>query len=87
VDVDDTIMDHNDIPKMHVINALKDAKSSGCKLYLWSQGGAEYCKKYADTFGISYLFSGFLDKPDIVIDDLEVKASFIDRWIHPIQLL
>ena len=87
-DVDDTLMDHYDQPKKHVIEALRKAKADGSKIYLWSQGGEDYCRRSAKELGIADLFDKFLDKPVVCIDDLEIQAKFTGfKWIHPIQLI
>lgn len=87
VDVDDTLIDAYERPKKHVLAYLKDAKKNGSKLYLWSQGGEEYCERIAQKLGIRDWFHACLDKPDTCIDDLQIEAPFIYQWIHPIQLV
>lgn len=86
VDVDDTIIDHHDVPKQHVLKFLEYARSQGCQLYLWSQGGGDYCLEIAEKLGIKDWFLAFLPKPDVCVDDLEINARFIQKHIHPIQL-
>jgi len=86
VDVDDTIMDRHDHPKPSVIEFLHYAKSRGCRLFLWSQAGDDYCKEHAERLGIAHLFQAFLPKPDIAVDDLQITTRFIRAWFHPIQL-
>jgi hypothetical protein len=39
-------------------------------LFLWSSGGADYCRKVAEANKLTGLFEGFSAKPDIVIDDM-----------------
>jgi hypothetical protein len=86
IDVDDTLIDHHNQPKQHVVDFCHYARERGAVLYLWSQGGAGYCREIADKLGLIYLFTAFLSKPDVVVDDLEIKATFVTH-IHPIQLV
>jgi len=85
-DVDDTLIDHHDIAKPHIVQFLRDAKAKGCTLFLWSQGGADYAKQHAVALGIEGLFDAFLPKPDIAVDDLEFKTPYTLHF-HPIQLI
>lgn len=88
VDVDDTIIDHNDLPIQHVIDFLEVAKGYGCVLYLCSQGGEDYCREIAEKLGITSWFRGFLPKPDVWIDDIEITSKFITGGCyHPKQLI
>ena len=85
-DVDDTLIDHHDIAKPHIVRFLHDAKARGCTLFLWSQGGADYAQQHAARLGIEELFSAFLPKPDIAVDDLPFQTPYT-RHFHPIQLI
>lgn len=87
VDVDDTLIDHHDIVKPHVLKFLEHARERNCKLVLWSQGGADYCKEIATKLGIEHWFIAFLDKPDICLDDLAIHSKFIQACIHPMSLI
>lgn len=86
-DVDNTLIDHNNSPKKNTLKYLEYARSKGAVLYLWSQGGADYCRDIANQLGITHWFKAFLPKPEIVVDDLPIKAPFISKHIHPIQLI
>lgn len=88
-DVDETLISsysNKNIVKPHVLKFLKYAKQKNCIIYLWSAGGAEYCKEIAEELGISDLFDAFLEKPDICIDDLYISADFIQHRVHPKDL-
>jgi hypothetical protein len=41
----------------------------GCRLFLWSTGGGDYCREVATAYGLADLFEAFLPKPDLIIDD------------------
>jgi phosphoglycolate phosphatase-like HAD superfamily hydrolase len=70
VDVDLTLVDANGKLLPSARDGLVRLKDKGCHLFLWSTGGAEYCRKVANLYGLTELFEGFSAKPDIVIDDM-----------------
>lgn len=69
VDVDLTLVDLNKQLLPGAKESLERLKASGCHLFLWSTGGAEYCRNIAAAYGLTDLFEGFTAKPDIIIDD------------------
>lgn len=68
--MDLTLVDAN----RQLLNGARDAlsrlKEEGCHLFLWSTGGADYCRQIASLHGLSAYFEGFTAKPDILIDDM-----------------
>lgn len=86
VDVDDTLVRSvgtTRIPMTAVIEHIRRLKTDGAELYLWSAGGAEYCKQTAIEFGIADCFVAFLPKPRIMIDDQEVRDWVFCTTFHP----
>lgn len=74
VDVDDTLVRSSGTKRIPIPTAIERVKTlhrGGAVLYLWSTGGAEYAKSTATELGLADLFTGFLPKPNIVIDDQE----------------
>ena len=72
VDVDDTMVRSvgaKRIPMPAVIAQVRRLKSEGATLFLWSSGGAEYCRTTAIELGISECFEAYLPKPTTNIDD------------------
>ena len=72
VDVDDTLVRSvgaKRIPMPHVVAAVKALAADGASLFAWSSGGAAYAKEVAEELGIDDLFSTFLPKPTLMIDD------------------
>jgi hydroxymethylpyrimidine pyrophosphatase-like HAD family hydrolase len=63
-----------DTPRNEVLQFLKLFHVFGCKVYLWSGGGVDYAKDWANKLGISELVT-VVEKgsfvPDITIDDLQ----------------
>jgi hypothetical protein len=62
-----------------------ELKEAGAILYLWSSGGAEYCKATADELNISDCFAGFLPKPTTYIDDQPVHEWKYCKHLYPSQ--
>jgi hypothetical protein len=76
IDVDDTLVrsvGSKRIPMPRVIERVRALHLEGNTLYLWSTGGAEYAKSSAEELHIAECFSGFLPKPDLIIDDQAVS--------------
>jgi hydroxymethylpyrimidine pyrophosphatase-like HAD family hydrolase len=74
VDVDDTLVrtaGTKRIPMPRTIDRVRELHADGHELYLWSTGGGEYARESAVELGIEGLFSGFLPKPKLYIDDQE----------------
>ena len=72
VDVDDTLVrsaGSKRIPIPSVIQHVRELHTQGAVLYRWSSGGAEYARSSAEEFGIAHCFTGFLPKPNVLIDD------------------
>ena len=75
VDVDDTLIRSAGTKRIRIplaIQRVRDLHRKGAVLYLWSTGGGEYARSTAIELGIEDLFSGFLPKPTIIIDDQQV---------------
>lgn len=70
VDVDLTLVDHNQNLIDGVRDALQRLVDRGCHLYLWSSAGKRYAESTALRFDLADLFEGYAPKPDIVIDDM-----------------
>lgn len=84
VDVDDTFVrsyGSKRIPIPATIDHLKEIHKQGATLYCWSSGGSEYARSSAAEFGIENIFTGFLPKPQVMIDDMN-----IDEWRNLIQV-
>ncbi|WP_428242837.1 hypothetical protein [Gynuella sp.] len=84
VDVDDTFVrsyGSKRIPIPATIEHLKNLNTQGAILYCWSSGGTEYARNSAAEFGIESIFTGFLPKPNVMIDDLH-----INEWRNLIQV-
>ncbi len=88
VDVDDTLVrtvGTNRIPMPSVINQVRRLYQDGAVLYLWSSGGADYCRNTADALGIAQCFSGLLPKPTTYLDDQPVQEWRDCQHFYPMQ--
>lgn len=66
-----------------VIKHVRRLKEDGAQLYLWSSGGADYCRETAVELGLEDCFVAYLPKPRIMIDDQEVKDWVFCTTYHP----
>lgn len=79
VDVDLTLVDERGVMIDGADAAMWTLYDAGCTLYLWSTGGAEYCRSVAERLKIASLFAAFLPKPDVYVDD---NPSTIVNGLH-----
>ena len=59
--------------------------AAGATLFLWSSGGADYCRNAAVELGLTDCFSGFLPKPTGYIDDQPVEEWRDCQHFYPMQ--
>lgn len=88
VDIDDTLVRSvgaKRIPMPSVIAHVRRLKAEGATLFLWSSGGAEYCRATAVEIGLSDCFDGFLPKPTVYIDDQPVNEWRFCKHFYPLQ--
>jgi hypothetical protein len=88
VDVDDTLIRSygtKRIPIPATIEHLKKLKQEGAELFCWSSGGANYAQRSAQECNAAHLFSGFLPKPHVLIDDLAIHEWRTLLQVHPAE--
>lgn len=73
-DVDDTLIrqdkDGRDIPRYDVIQLFSLLEMYGCEMYIWSGGGINYAKVWAEKLGLkAKIVEKFSFEPDIIVDD------------------
>ncbi len=71
------------IPMPAVISQIRRLKNEGCVLYLWSSGGAEYCKATALELGVADCFDSFLAKPTVYVDDQPMHEWRLYKHVYP----
>lgn len=89
IDVDDTLVlsvGTKRIPIPAVIARVRRLKQEGVILYLWSSGGADYCKASAAELAIDDCFVNFLPKPNVYIDDQPVHEWRSCKHLYPSQV-
>ena len=72
VDVDDTLVRQTGskrIPMTAVVDHVRHLHRAGATLFCWSAGGGDYARAAARELGIEALFTGFLPKPHVLLDD------------------
>ena len=70
VDVDLTVVDEQGRLLPNAVEGLLTLREAGCRLFLWSTGGADYCRQIAERYEMAPLFDAFLPKPDLYVDDM-----------------
>ena len=86
VDVDDTLLrtsGSTKIPMPHVVEHIRTLHEDGVELYCWSAGGGDYARECARFLGIEELFTAFLPKPRVIIDDQDVSEWPFCVTVHP----
>ena len=68
------------------IAAVKRLKADGATLFLWSSGGAEYCRNTAAELGLLDCFDGFFPNPITYADDQPVSEWRFCKHIFPGQI-
>lgn len=89
VDVDDTLIrsvGNKRIPMIEVVRKVRQMYENGNLLYCWSSSGAEYARTSAVELEIEDCFSGFLPKPQIMIDDQTPAEWRYLTVIHPNEI-
>jgi hydroxymethylpyrimidine pyrophosphatase-like HAD family hydrolase len=89
VDVDDTLVRSvgtTRIPMPAVVARVRALKESGADIFLWSSGGAEYCRATAQMLGLADYVDGYLPKPTLYIDDQPIEAWRDCRHVHPLDI-
>ena len=86
VDVDGTLI-INGVGNTALIDYLREKKTSGTKMMLWSARGKDYAIATAKHLGVAELFGDIVSKPGYIIDDqgwewikyTEIVSPFSDR--------
>ncbi len=75
IDVDGTLLNSNegvDPRAQEILRQIRlklNAEYPDSGLYLWSGAGGDYARSKAEEHGLAGFFSGFVGKPDVIIDD------------------
>ena len=80
IDIDDTLIrtiGSKIIPIPDTVNFIKNCNTNKNEIYLWSRGGAQYCKNIAIKLLLDHKITGYLPKPNLIIDDTELRSGMI----------
>ena len=83
VDVDLTVVDEQQRLLPDAVEGLLTLREAGCRLFLWSTGGAEYCRRIAERYEMTPLFEAFLLKPDLYIDGM--PSTFLKSPVFDVR--
>lgn len=82
-DVDGTLIhqvgEKEDTPRYDVIELFRAFKNLGNDMYIWSGGGPDYAKRWAEKLGLdaTIVVKGSF-RPDICFDDMETDLAKVD---------
>ena len=79
IDVDLTLVDHNQRLMPGAQEGLQKLIDKGCHLFLWSTAGIPHAKAMAMEHKLEHFFEGYAAKPDIIIDDN--PASVLEPFV------
>ena len=88
VDVDETLVRNvgrSRVPISGAIAHVRELADQGAELYCWSSGGAEYARSSAREVGLEGVFTAFLPKPQVLLDDQRVKSWRRLVQVHPLS--
>lgn len=81
-DVDSCLITYNDLPNYSVIGLYRSLQKLGCTMVVWSGGGEEYAKHWAEKLGlfpdiVACKFDNKLE-PDIAFDDEKIQLGKVN---------
>lgn len=68
-----------------MVRQVRDLHAQGFTLYAWNSGGGDYARSTASELGVEGCFTGFLPKPNILIDDQKPAEWRRLIRIHPLH--
>lgn len=87
VDVDETLVRNvgrSRAPIPGAIAHVRELAAQGAELYCWSSGGAAYARDSACEVGLEGMFTAFLPKPQVLLDDQRVESWRLVQ-VHPLS--
>ncbi|GHF49110.1 hypothetical protein HNQ07_002558 [Deinococcus metalli] len=88
VDVDETLIRNAGrarIPIPAATGHVRELAAQGADLYCWSSGGAAYARDSAREVGLEDVFTAFLPKPQVLLDDQPVGTWRRLVQVHPLS--
>lgn len=71
------------LPMLKNINSLKNARTRGHGVVVWSQGGYAWAKAVVEALGLNEYVDFIVTKPNWIYDDLPVEAWMGHRFFQP----
>jgi predicted HAD superfamily phosphohydrolase YqeG len=84
-DIDGTLVTDDNEPNEQVLSLLHYLHSRRCRIFLWSAGGDDNCRKVAARYGIESMVEAYLPKPVISVDDMRYD-DYVFLKLHPSDL-
>ena len=81
-DIDGTLVTDDNHPNIHVLALLKFLHDRKARIFLWSAGGDENCRRVAREYGIEWMIEAYLPKPVISVDDMRYD-DYVFVKLHP----
>lgn len=80
-DVDGTLIHQAgeliDTPRYEIISLFKTFESLGCEMFVWSGGGVDYARHWAEKLGLkATIVAKGSFQPDIAVDDMAHESEF-----------
>lgn len=86
VDVDDTLVrsfGSKRVAMDRMVEHVEALHQDGAQLYCWSSGGGDYARVSAKEVGLEHCFLGFLPKPNVALDDVQLAKWSDLLELHP----
>lgn len=76
-----------DTPRYDVIALFHAFQKLGCDMYIWSGGGIDYAKRWAEKLGLEakIVMKGSF-KPDITFDDMDLDLRERERSLGRVNI-
>jgi hypothetical protein len=84
-DIDGTLVTDDGDPNEHVLALMKFLHEQKVRIFLWSAGGDDNCRRVAGKYGIESMIEAYLPKPVISVDDMRYD-DYVFLKLHPDDL-
>jgi hypothetical protein len=84
-DIDGTLVTEEGHPNEQVLALMKYLHEQKVRIFLWSAGGDDNCRRVAALYGIEAMIEAYLPKPVISVDDMRYD-DYVFLKLHPDDL-
>lgn len=90
-DVDSTLIlpdkEGGDIPNYPVIAVFNSLQALGCQMFIWSGGGLQYAKRWAEKLGLkATIVEKGSFQPDLAFDDMDLDFRKSERSLGLVNI-